>query len=162
VFKSGHFHQRPEVHKTRNSKPHRRTVTVTATDYEFQRAVLCCLAAGWSQSPSTLMQSPGMGSTAHVPVCASRLMQSPACIKHLCMRLLNVRHHLVPITLRAGVPASTVQCRWEASRCWQQACMVPKAWQVLGMCSVPKPLLYLVQGCAGSARTTLWAVVKTR
>jgi hypothetical protein len=67
--KSGHFHQRPEVHKTRNSKPHRRTVTVTATDYEFQRAVLCCLAAGWSQSPSTLMQSPGMGSTAHVPVC---------------------------------------------------------------------------------------------
>jgi hypothetical protein len=37
--KSGHFHQ-PEVHKTRNSKPHRRTVTVTATDYEFQRAAL--------------------------------------------------------------------------------------------------------------------------
>jgi hypothetical protein len=67
--------------------------TVTATDYEFQRAVLCCLAAGWSQSPSTLMQSPGMGSTAMCQ-CAGRLMQSPACIKHLCMRLLNVRHHL--------------------------------------------------------------------
>jgi hypothetical protein len=35
----------------RNSKP--RGVTVTATDYEFQRAVLCCLAAGWSQSPNS-------------------------------------------------------------------------------------------------------------
>jgi hypothetical protein len=151
--KSGHFHQRPEVHKTRNSKPHRGTVT--ATDYEFQRAVLCCLAAGWSQSPCTLMQDPAWAAPPMCQcACASRLMQSPACIKHLCMRLLNVRHHLASASDHnpEGVPASTV-CRCGGKpadagnkRAWSQS----MADRVLGMCSVPKPVLqpYML-GCAG-------------
>jgi hypothetical protein len=136
---------------TTQQQAHRRTVTVTATDYEFQRAVLCCLAAGWSQSPSTLMCS--HPAWAAPPMCQHvRLMQSPACIKHLCMRLLNVRHHLASAHNPEAVPASTQCSGREASRCWQQACMVPKAWQteVLGMCSAQTSWGRLVSSCSNN------------
>jgi hypothetical protein len=150
------------VHKTRNSKPHRRTVTVTATDYEFQRAVLCCLAAGWSQSPSTLMQSPAWAAPP-MPVCTSRLMQSPACIKHLCMRLLNVRT-LASAHNPEGWCASINSAVQVGSQQLLATSGSKHGRQVLGMCSVPKPLLYLCVQVVlvSSARTTLWAVVKTR
>jgi hypothetical protein len=132
---------------------HRRTVTVTATDYEFQRAVLCCLAAGWSQSPSTLMQSRhGQHrpcASVHVQVADAEPSMHQTSLHETAQRPPSPWP--VPITLRASVPASTVQCRWrEASRCWQQACMVPKHGRQ-SVRYVQRAQTSPVQLCAGCA-----------
>jgi hypothetical protein len=64
------------------------------------------------------------------------------------------------------VPASTVQCRCEGSQQMLATSVhgsQSMADRVLGMCSVPKPLLQPLCWVVlvSSARTTLWAVVKT-
>jgi hypothetical protein len=157
------------VHKTRNSKPHRRTVTVTATDYEFQRAVLCCLAACWSFS-CTLMQSPAWAAPPMCQcACASRLMQASMHQTSLPERLLSVRHHLgqcpVAITLKAGVP-STVQCRCEeASRCNKRAWFPKHGRQNVRYVqrAQTSPAASYMLGCAGQlCSNNPVAVVKTR
>jgi hypothetical protein len=72
-------------------------------------------------------------------------------------------HHLASAhNPEASVPASTVQCRWrEASRCWQQACMVPKHGRQSVRYAACPNLLHLCAGLCWSALLEQpWAVVK--
>jgi hypothetical protein len=118
-------------------------------------SVPCSAAARWSQSPSTLMQSPGMGSTAHVPVCMCKWADAEPSMHQTSLHETAQRPPSpwpVPITLRASVPASTVQCRWERSQQMLATSVhgsQSMADRVLGMCSAQTSPVPLCRGCAG-------------
>jgi hypothetical protein len=79
----------PEKSTRHATASHRRTVTVTATDYEFQRAVLCCLAAGLSHL------APDAVTWAAPPMCQCMCVDAEPSMHQTSLQpRLNVRHHL--------------------------------------------------------------------